>query len=335
MPVIEDHISDQAEAAYRVRKKSSTSIVSASHGWSQGPIDSPRTPVGFGPMEANSGSYFKASVQLSIIIQSILTSLYNPSTTVRSPADIQSDMAQLDQRLDQWVLALPQEFNFQIPVANTSMLYSRERMLLGFQLCSARMLLGRLCLNPRRQMSREGNEVTFARRLSNSCIEAAKTIVDFLPEEPSARFIYDQGPWWCIVHHIMQAVSVFLLGLSYPASISQDGMTLIQYVKKAVWWLQVLQDPVASRAYQVAASTFEIVLRRHDLDVSGIWKMGSAHVGGLHHAVDPSMAVYAPTQHAPPAGSATYAAYDNLSTAPTYPAYGGTAVFVDNYHMGR
>ena len=68
MPVIEDHISDQAEAAYRVRGKSSTGFPSTPHGWSETPC-----PPGFGPMEANSGSYFKASVQLSIITQSILT----------------------------------------------------------------------------------------------------------------------------------------------------------------------------------------------------------------------------------------------------------------------
>jgi len=243
-------------------------------------------------------------------------------------------MAQLDHRLEQWLLALPQEFNFQIPVIGTNK-FSRERMILGFQLCSARMLLGRLCLNPRRQASREGNEATFARRMGNSSIEAAKTIVDSLPEEPSAQFIYDQGPWWCIVHHMMQAVSVFLLGLSHPASVSQDGVILMHYVKKVIWWLQVMQDPVAGRAYHVAVSTFEIVLRRHNVDVPGIWKMGSVHVTDLHHAVDPNMATYAPTQYAPPDGASTYAAYDNVSTGPTYPAYSGTTVFVDNYHMGR
>ena len=329
MPVIEDHISDQAEAAYRVRGKSATGFPSTPHGWSETPC-----PPAFGPMEANSGSYFKASVQLSIITQSILTSLYNPSTAVRSLADLQCDMAQLDHRLEQWLLALPQEFNFQIPVIGTSK-FPRERMILGFQLCSARMLLGRLCLNPRRQASREGTEATFARRMGNSSIEAAKTIVDSLPEEPSAQFIYDHGPWWCIVHHMMQAVSVFLLGLSHPASVSQDGVILMHYVKKVIWWLQVMQDPVAGRAYHVAVSTFEIVLRRHNVDVPGIWKMGSVHVTDLHHAVDPNMATYAPTQYAPPDGASTYAAYDNVSTGPTYPAYSGTTVFVDNYHMGR
>lgn len=96
-----------------------------------------------------------------------------------------------------------------------------------------------------------------------------------------------------------------------------------------------MQDPVAGRAYHVAVSTFEIVLRRHNVDVPGIWKMGSVHVTDLHHAVDPNMATYAPTQYAPPDGASTYAAYDNVSTGPTYPAYSGTTVFVDNYHMGR
>ncbi|KAJ4994504.1 C6 transcription factor [Stagonosporopsis vannaccii] len=335
MPVIEEQISDRTEATFRRRMGSTPGLVSTSRGWSSGSIDSPRTPVGLGTTEANSGSYFRAAVQLSIITQSILTSLYTASTIIRSPAENQHEMAQLSQRLDQWVLALPRELNFQDPGNGASMMFSRERILLGFQLCSARMLLGRPCLNHRRQAWREGSEATFARRMGNSCIEAAKTVVDFLPEEPNAQFIYDQGPWWCIVHHLMQAVSVVLLGLSYPASTSEDSVLLMHYVKKVVRWLSVMQDPVAERAYQVAVSTFESVSRRHTVSVAGMWKAEPVHAAGVHLPVDPSIAPYVPLQYAPHDSVATYAAYDPVSAGTAFPAYNGTAVFAENYHMGR
>lgn len=279
-------------------------------------------------------------MQLSIITQSVLTSLYTASTIIRSAAENQHEMAQLDQRLDQWVLSLPREFTFQDPVNDGNMIFSRERVLLGFQLCGARMLLGRPCLNPRRQAWREGAEATFARRMGNSCIEAAKTVVDFLPDEPNARFIYDQGPWWCIVHHLMQGISVLLLGLSYPASTSQDSMLLMHYVKKSIRWLQVMEDPVAERAYQVATSTFKTVLRRYPVDVAGMWRMDSVHGSETppQHLVDSNITAYLPTQQYIPQDAvmaSRYTSYDAASTAPAFPAYHGTAVFSDNYHMSR
>jgi hypothetical protein len=176
--------------------------------------------------------------------------------------------------------------------------------------------------------------------MGNSCIEAAKTVVDFLPDEPNAHFIYDQGPWWCIVHHLMQAISVLLLALSYPASTSQDSMLLMHYVKKSIRWLQVMEDPVAERAYQVAMSTFKTVLRQYPVDVAGMWRMDSVHgsEAPLQHPVDSSITAYLPTQQYIPQDAVMasgYTSYDAESTAPAFPAYHGTVAFSDNRHMSR
>lgn len=329
MPIIEEHISDQMDAVYRTRKPSTTSFMAAPHNWSNEPVDPLHAPVGLGTTDANSGSYFKAAVQLSIITHCILTSLYNPSTTIRSAVEIQQEMAHLNDRLDQWTLTLPQEFNFEIPVSNTSMSFSRERMILGFQLCSAKILLGRICLNPRRQAWREGHEATFARRMGNSCVEAARTVTDLLPKDPNSQFIYDQGPWWCIVHHLVQAASVFLLGLSYPSSTSHEPAVLMQYISKVIRWLQVLQDPVAARAYQIVVSTYETISRRHHL---GMWKVDSVSAIDMSNVVDPGMSTFAPTRFVAPGGPS---AFENMSAGTAFPAYSGTNMFADNYHMTR
>lgn len=329
MPISEEHISDQMDAAYRTRKTSTTSLMSGAHSWPTNSIDPPHTPLSFGTTDANSGSYFKAAIQLSIIIQSILTTLYNPSTIVKSAVDIQQEMVQLNHRLDQWALSLPQEFNFQVPTSNTSMAFSRERMILGFQLCSARMLLGRACINPRRQAWREGHEATFARRMADSCIESAKILVNFLPETPNSHFIYDQGPWWCIIHHMMQAASVFLLGLSYPFSTPQNPILLIQYLNKVIRWLQVMQDNLAGRAVQIAVSTFETVSRRHNLN---LWKVDPTPAFDLHPAVNPTMSVYAPTRYVPPGGAT---AFDYGPAGAAYPACGEMNMFADDYHVTK
>ncbi|UPX15864.1 uncharacterized protein EKO05_0006300 [Ascochyta rabiei] len=334
IPVTEEQISDELEAVYRPRK-GSLSLTSMSQGWSSGMVDPPGTPVGLGTMEANSGSYFRAEAQLSIITQTILKSLYSASAMTRSLREHQQEMNQLGQRLDRWVLSLPKEFNFQDPVNKTREAFARERMLLGFQLCGARILVGRPCLVTRKPASRESNEASFGRRMSSSCIEAAKTVVDFLPDEPNAQFIYDQGPWWCIVHHLMQAVSVFLLGLSDIPSTSQDSESLMLYTKKVVWWLQSMHDPVAERAYHVATSSFETVSRRYGIGASGLWRMDSTQGSVVESALDSMMAGH-PAQFVPQSTPvASYAAYSTAPMSATFAAYSGASVFSDNNYMAK
>lgn len=109
---------------------------------------------------------------------------------------------------------------------------------------------------------------TFNRRLANICIEAAKTVTNLLPDQPVPLFIYEKGPWWSIVHHLMQAVSVFLLALLYSSSTSQDSIVLLHYAKELVRWLRAMQDPLAERAYQMAFSTFKAVARHLSIDIS-------------------------------------------------------------------
>lgn len=343
MPVTEEQISYQMEAAFRMRKSSSTSLLSASHPRYNGSIDPNRTPDGLSSTEANSGSFLRATVQLSIITQTVVTLLYTSSTILRSATENQHEMAQLSHRIDQWVLSLPREFNFRDPVNHGNVLFSRERVLLGFQLCGARMLLGRQCLRSPKQPWRERAEASFARRMGDSCIEAAKTAIDFFPDESNTRYIYDYGPWWCIVHHLMQATSVLLLGLSYPECTSQDGMQLMHYVKKAIRWLQVMEEPTAERACQVAVGALETVSRRCQVNGPHTWRMDSVHGSEVptQHPVDPDMPMvtsYTPTQSYTPQDAfmaSGYPSYGAVSTTPVYSAYQGATVFSENYHMSR
>jgi hypothetical protein len=259
----------------------SSSVISPTFpsSFDHGMMNPPRTPTGMGPMAANSESYFKATVQLGIITQNILTSLYSAGTMIRALADIQQDMIQLSQRLDQWVVSMPSEFNFKThnPRARSSLsssAYFRERVLLGFNFCSARILLTRPCLfalNHSQAAADLNIPTTFIRRMADVCVDAAKTVANFLPEQPNALFIYENGPWWCIVHSLMQTASVFLLALSYSVSGSQEVVVLLKYAKKLVRWLRMMKDPLAERAYQMALSTLEAVAGRLSLDISDLW----------------------------------------------------------------
>ncbi|KAH6638510.1 C6 transcription factor-like protein, partial [Boeremia exigua] len=208
------------------------------------------TNLGF--VESGSATAFAASVQLSIITQAILSSLYPAVDPARSGDEMQQVMTRFERRLDQWIESLPNRLNFEqlTDVLDTDR--DRERVLLGFQLSSARILLGQQCFHAYiwRQTLPMHYEARFACKISSICLNAAKAIINFLPDEPCADFIYNQCPWWCFVHHLMQAVSIFLLGLSDLCISPEDGMSLQSYVNKTIGWLQVMDNAVAHRADQ-------------------------------------------------------------------------------------
>jgi hypothetical protein len=232
--------------------------------------DPPLIPLDVEMANANSASYFRAVVQLAIISQNILTSIYSAGTMIRSSGDIQQDITLLGQRLDQWHASLPADSRPREQARGADMKYGRERILLRFQYCSARILLTRPCLTLRQQPWKEANDASFSRRMADGCVEAAMTIVASLPDEPCPG-LYEQGPWWCIVHHMMQAISVFLLALSNPSSTSQDVTTMLRCVRKTIRWLQTMRGIVAQRAHRVAVNSFQEVARRYAVDMSDLW----------------------------------------------------------------
>jgi len=278
----------------------------------------PVTPQGFAKPNTGPGLYFRAGVQLSIITQNILTSLYSAGTMIRSPSDVQQDSTFLRQRLDQWVSSLPLELRPHGDGRGPSDGFSRERVLLKFQFCSARILLTRPFLAARRQPWKDLHDASFSRNMADGCIEAARVIVASLPDDFSSR-IHEDLPWWCLVHHMMQAVSVFLLGLSYPSSTSCEASVMIHQVRKAISWLQRMQGPVAARAHRIAFNCFERVARQYGVDVSDLWDRKEAPMIRDFHS-DPVPGVRVPQPPTTTAGAAasTYGGYN--TTTGTNPA---------------
>jgi hypothetical protein len=283
-------LANDAEASMRHRQdsKACRSTKSTSQLPFDNSLDPLHTSTNANVTEANSGSYFNATVQLAMITERILTSLYSASSTMQTPEELQQNIHQVARRLDQWVMLLPAALNYHEPRGISSQHSNRERMLLGFQLCSARILLGRPFLMKPELSWTDNNEPSFAVHMANSCIESAKTIVNFLPDEPQLDYLYNKGPWWCIVHHMMQAISILLLGLTHPTATSHDSMSLIQYTKKVLRWLQSMPDPVAQRAYRVAFDLLGTVAKQHSLKTSDTWSLGVDRImparQEMHHA---------------------------------------------------
>jgi hypothetical protein len=210
VPFSEQQISENVNIVDMLRGASVASAVSPiahSHSLSEPrPMsggNASRSPLSFGVADANSGSYFKAVVQLCIISQSILTSLYSVGTMFRSLDDLQKDVVQISKRIDDWAVKLPINFNFQAPSNNVTpsdKVAFRQRTVSAFQFCSAKILLTLPFLNGLGKLDKDYRDVApsscFIRRMAGICGGSAKMKVDLLPDQPQPRFVYEFGPWW-------------------------------------------------------------------------------------------------------------------------------------------
>ena len=227
-------------------------------------------------------SFLGARVTMDLIMQKALSKLYSPRTTVDSWKQIQKDIGSLSRELDEWMAgALPAELNLTNLAQPSSA--PRERLLLSFQYYSAKLLVCRPCLCRLEQQVQDQSDASadFNQKTAEACIQAAQAITMLFPDEPNLTFIYQQSPWWCIVHNIMQAIAVFLLEMSFgEIHMTHPGDGNLESVKKLVRWLRLMSvsNVVAGRAYEVVADIVKTGARRFRADISSILVDQSADI---------------------------------------------------------
>lgn len=228
-------------------------VISAQNKGSTGAIHDLGPAETLGLLEANSGSYFQAIVRLDVITQDILTQLHSAAVASKSPTQVKHDILQLNLRLEEWCAWVPRRLSHWDPLNTATTPFARERLLLGFQLSRSKMLLTQPCLHSLSwsQPSMVHEELSFLKQMSVKCLDAARSTVDLLPDQPQVDFLYNQCSWWCLVHLLMQAASVLLLTSSTSIPEFCDSELLSFYMNKIDFWLQDMDDQVARRARQV------------------------------------------------------------------------------------
>ncbi|CAI6342375.1 unnamed protein product [Periconia digitata] len=204
---------------------------------------------------------FEIGIRQRLIIQKALELLYSPRASKKSWEQTQKAIAGLMEQLEEWEkAAFPDGLVLELLTVNTAWTQSielqRERVLLAFSLFSAQILVTRpcLCRLERRIQHQSIRSASFNQKMAETCIQAAQNLSLLLPDEPNPSWIYQIGPWWCIVHNIMQAITVLLLELSYSgAQITPTSPQLLQSARKLITWLRSMRhnNAVAKEAFRV------------------------------------------------------------------------------------
>ncbi|KAF2848804.1 hypothetical protein T440DRAFT_519698 [Plenodomus tracheiphilus IPT5] len=196
----------------------------------------------------------RAFLRISIVSQAALHTLYSVQAATKPWSRIQESMEKFKAALEQL-----------LPVMS-----DRERLMLHFQWCDAMILVTRPCLGPRTSIDPDGKLSLRDQELAGRCIKAAQTTARLLPNEPD-QHIFQNGPWWYLVHYIMRAVAVLLLSSSQKSLASLVEATEVTVsIKKLIAWLRWLQhkDTVAKRGLEVVLETMQHMKRdTHFTDV--------------------------------------------------------------------
>ncbi|KAF2187211.1 hypothetical protein K469DRAFT_738344 [Zopfia rhizophila CBS 207.26] len=232
-----------------------------------------------GSEPSNAGSYLKGRVQVSMITQKAMVDLYSARVGIRSWKHVQQTIAGLYEQLKAWSVSLPSGLNFTQPNADTS--FQRERLILEMYYTRTKILITRPCLC--RLDSRIANQTKslddFNKQTARICVGAAKAMTDLLPDHVNTVYLYRTGPWWSLVHNLMQALTVLLLEMSYgTVHFHPNGEEILFSVKKLIRWLRAMKEnnQMAERAYAMAFGILQRLAPRVDANISDLLREDAA-----------------------------------------------------------
>lgn len=207
-----------------------------------------------GSVAPNDALFFLCHTKLSIVTTAVLSQLYSASASNRSWADTQDSIAKLDAEVEHWRQSLPHPFDF--TKKQREQHFIRQRISLGFFYYSTKTIINRpcLCVVERRIPHESGEAKDFNRVAAARCVHAARDLMEMLPNEPNAIGLYRVSPWWCLVHHLVQAATVLMIELSFRAHhMPNEADEILEAAKKAVYWLRSMaEDNIAAfRAWRL------------------------------------------------------------------------------------
>ncbi|KAL8782279.1 MAG: hypothetical protein Q9213_005514 [Squamulea squamosa] len=269
----------------------------------------------------NIGLFFLYAAKLSNLSDDVLKELYRPPIMGQSWAGVQAVISRCHRRLERWHSTLPAIFDFTKSQQDRE--FSQSRMCLGVSYYSTMMITHRPCLCKMEQKipneTERGKSIDQAN--ATSCIFAARSVVNLLPDQLNTVDMYQVTPWWNMVHHIMQAVTILMLEISLGAAHCPDlAPELLQAAQKGVGWLQSMSpdDMAAARAWRLSSELLQKVAPRvgESMDDRLRWpRMINQEVPMGDHLPLPNFQDYSASSGYHPVSSATedYAGYQPVT----------------------
>lgn len=230
----------------------------------------------------SSAVYFFHQTDLAKITHAITNGIYNIDVLTRGWDRIAGRIDLYSAKLDDWLSSIVPPLRFADEKGRKlPSLHSPYQISLALHYYSTCIVLSRPCLT--RPGINTDNGITFPRsRFGNDitliCLRSALDLISILPDEPSPVWLFESTPWWCVLHFVMQGISILLIHLSIgPVNTStknkkgtsaegakgseESPEIVLKAIQKTCSWLHSLSeyDPSSQRAFDICNKMFHRV----------------------------------------------------------------------------
>lgn len=212
-------------------------------------------PGDVGSPTPNIPLYFVCFVELSLIMRESIDTLYSPREAQKSWREIEASIFRLNSKTDDWFARLPSAFRLTDPQETHD--FERQRSSLAFRYYSAKIIITQPCLRRQTRPSlgtSPSSTGDFADTMAAQCVNTAIQTLNLLPEQPSLPWLYRISPWWCILHYVMQSITVLLTEFFIRAEPGTPHCGVVQEgIGKACRWLYEMSvvDLCSRRAWLI------------------------------------------------------------------------------------
>ncbi|KAG9187290.1 hypothetical protein G6011_05161 [Alternaria panax] len=200
--------------------------------------------------------FLDADTNLNLLTQQIISNLYTQRRSTPSWDYLQQTTISLVGDLDKWAVDyMPQIHSEEW---NADHAQQREIFLLKLQYYRLKILTTRPSLRRVERCFEAGTEDfnSLDQSVAETCVQAARDVASLLAAVPHVKRLYERGPWWTIVHNIMQALAVLLIATSVPDHFRDTLPSSHHSIRQLVASLRSMcqTNELAARAYQVVYS---------------------------------------------------------------------------------
>jgi hypothetical protein len=216
-------------------------------------------------------SYLPKRILLCRISDKIANGVYTGTSDI-SWSDIQARIGDRQKELEHWAKDTPDELTIQgHELGQTD---PRARIELKMYFHSVEMILHRPCLCVIEIEDESAQSKEFNESSGKACVHAAMSMLEGLPDYPTAHEAYQLLPFWSLLHFIAQATAVLMLEMALDAHhLDGDLKQLARYVRKSMAYLWCMADGSLSayRAWRLFRQLLSEIMQRHgDLDLGDI-----------------------------------------------------------------
>lgn len=251
--------------------------------------DIPSTLQWLHSLPVSAGLYFFYSCDLTMLMQELLDRVYAANAVHQPWRNLKDRIDEIQARVDLWLSSLPRGLDFTRMDDGDQV--SDEKIRLAFQYYSARIMLGRPCLcrhDKYNSQKHSHEEQEFTQAMAVSTIESAVQMAHLISDGSKTGRSAEIRPWWCLLHYVMQTLTVIILELSFSSvHMPEEESNLLQLAKNCIQWLDGMsKHSVAShRAWQLCDSALRRLAEPMGFDLGDL--SSSPHRPGQHVNMDP------------------------------------------------